>query len=72
MLLRPKNKETVRSNPTEAVGKEIWTVIIEASNKYSYEEKMYSHLITELSTHSVFEKQLLRIRAQVINEFYPM
>ena len=39
MLLRPKNKETVRSNPTEAVGKEIWTVIIEASNRYSYEEK---------------------------------
>lgn len=39
VLLRPKNKETVRSNPTEAVGKEIWTVIIEASNRYSYEEK---------------------------------
>lgn len=77
-LLRTKMKNIVRSNPTQAVGKAVRTIRIEAAEEYSKNKDFYSHLIAELGTDSALEKQLLRIRAEVIghtpksrNDFNP-
>ena len=65
-LLRHKMKEIVRSNPTQAVGKAVRAIRIKASKEYRREKEFYSHLIAELGTDSALEKQLLRVRGDVI------
>ena len=77
-LLRHRMKEIVRKDPTQPVGKAVRTVRVQAAELYSNDDDFYSHLITELGTDSALEKQLLRIRTDVIgktpksrNEFNP-
>ena len=78
-LLRHKMKKIVRSNPTQAVGKAVRAIRIEASEEFRKEKDFYSHLIAELGTDSALEKQLLRVRSEVIgntpnsrNGFHPV
>ena len=76
--LRHKMKEIVRKNPTQAVGKAVREIRVKASEEYKNDKLFYSHLIAELGTDSALEKQLLRVRHDVIgktpanrNEFDP-
>ena len=65
-LLRHKIKEIVRSDPVRAVGKAVRTVRVEAAEEYGDDKEFYHHLISELGTDSALEKQMLRVRAEVI------
>ena len=65
-LLRYKMKMIVRSNPTQAVGKAVRAIRIEAAEEYRKDKDFYSHLVAELGTGSALEKQLLRVRSEVI------
>ena len=67
-LLRHKMKNIVRGNPVQAVGKAVRTVRIEAAENYGHDEDFYLHLIAELGCDSALEKQLLRVRAEVIGQ----
>ena len=71
-------KEIVRNNPTPAVGKAVREIRVKAFEEYKNDKLFYSHLIAELGTDSALEKQLLRVRHDVIgktptnrNEFDP-
>ena len=52
----------------QAVGKAVRAVRIEAADKYSEEKDSYIHLIAELGCDSALEKQLLRVRAEIIGQ----
>ena len=56
----------MRKNPTQAVGKAVRDIRVKASEEYRNGKYFYSHLIAELGTDSAFEKQLLRVRHDVI------
>ena len=77
-LLRHKMKEIVRRDPVRAVGKAVRTVRVEAAEEYGDDKEFYHHLISELGTDSALEKQMLRVRAEIIgptprsrNQFKP-
>ena len=77
-MLRERMKCIVRKDPAKAVGKAVRTVRIEAAREYSEDEVFYLKLVSELGTDNALEKQLLRVRAEVIgptprsrNEFNP-
>ena len=77
-LLRDRMKSLVRQDPAKAVGKAVRAIRIEAAREYSEDEVFYQKLVAELGTDSALERQLLRVRAEVIgptprsrNEFQP-
>ena len=65
-LLRNKMKHLVRKDPAKAVGKAVRAVRIEAAKEFSEDADFYQHLVAELGTDSALEKQLLRVRAEII------
>ena len=67
-FLRHKMKNIVRKNPVQAVGKAVRAVRVEAAHEYSEDEDFYLHLISELGCDSALEKQLLRVRAEIIGQ----
>ena len=71
-------KDIVRKDPVKAVGKAVRKVREAAADEYGEDEDFYQHLDAELGTDSAIEKQLLRVRLEVIgqtpksmNEFQP-
>ena len=65
-LLRYRMKNIVRKNPVQAVGKAVRTVKVEAAEEFGADDDFYLHLVAELGTDSALEKQLLRVRAEII------
>ena len=56
----------IRKDPVQSCGKVVRTVRIEAADEFGDDETFYQHLVAELGTDSAIEKQLLRVRAEVI------
>ena len=65
-LLRHRMKELVRKDPCRAVGKAVRTIRVEAAEEYSGDKEFYQHLVAELGTDSALERQMLRVRAELI------
>ena len=65
-FLRHKMKQLVRKDPATAVGKQVRAVRIDAACEYSEDEDFYQHLVAELGTDKALEKQLLRVRHEII------
>jgi hypothetical protein len=65
-LLRSKMKSLVRKDPVRAVGKAVRAVRIEAAEEYGDDEDFCQNLIAELGTDSALEKQMLRVRIEII------
>ena len=65
-LLRHRMKNIVRANPTGTCGEAVRTVRIQAATEYGHEDDFYKHLVAELGTDAALEKQLLRVRHEVI------
>ena len=64
--LRDKMKVIVRNDPCKPVGKAVRAVRLEAAREYGDDENFHQNLVAELGTDSALEKQLLRVRAEVI------
>ena len=67
-LLRERMKNLVRNDPAKAVGKAVRAVQIEAAREFGDDEMFYQHLVAELGTDSALEKQLLRVREEIIGK----
>ena len=65
-LLRCKMKSIVRANPALPCGQAVRTVRIHAATEFGNDDDFYKHLVAELGTDSALEKQLLRVRHEVI------
>ena len=50
------------------VGKAVRAVQIEAAREFGDDEMFYQHLVAELGTDSALEKQLLRVREEIIGK----
>ena len=61
-------KELVRRDPAKPVGHAAWSIRIEAAKEYSDDEEFYQNLVIELGSDAALEKQLLRVRYEVIGE----
>ena len=77
-FLRHTMKNLVRENPTLPVGKAIRQVKVEAVRQYSENEELYSNIVSELGPDSALDKQMYRVRQEVIgptpksrNDFIP-
>ena len=77
-FLRHTMKNLVRENPTLPVGKAIRQVKVEAARQYSENEELYSNIVSELGPDSALDKQMYRVRQEVIgptpksrNDFIP-
>ena len=58
-------KSLVRQDPAKAVGKAVRKIRTKVK-EYSEDEVFYQKLVAELGTDSALERQLLRVRAEVI------
>ena len=65
-LLRCKMKSIVRTNPALPCGQAVRTVRIQAATEFGNDDDFYKHLVAELGTDAALEKQLLRVRHEVI------
>ena len=65
-LLRAKMKILVRKVPVKAVRKAVRAVRIQAADEYGEDEDFYLNLVAELGTDSALEKQMLRVRLEII------
>ena len=65
-LLKHRMKNIVRQDPVQACGKAVRKVRIEAAEEFGDDEDFYQHLVVEMGTDSSIEKQLLRVRAEII------
>ena len=65
-LLRARMKSLVRKDPVKAVGKAVRAVRIQAADEYGEDEDFYQNLIAELGTDAALEKQMLRVRLELI------
>ena len=59
-------KDIVRSNPAQSCGQAVRTVRIQAATEYGDDEDFHIHLVAELGTDAALEKQLLRVRHEII------
>ena len=59
-------KLLIRTDPTQACGEVVRKVRVEAANEYSDDDDFYNHLLAELGNDSALEKQMLRVRHEVI------
>ena len=59
-------KNLVRQNPTLPVGEAIRKVKIEAAKQYSGNEELYCKIIAELGTESALDKQMYRVRTEIV------
>ena len=69
----------MRLNPSQSCGEAVRKVRVEAASEYGDDEDFYKHLVAELGTNSATEKQLLRVKHEIIgptprtrNEFDPL
>ena len=65
-LLRCRMKSIVRANPALPCGQAVRTVRIQAATEFGNDDDFYKHLVAELGTDAALEKQLLRVRHEVI------
>ena len=61
-------KDIVQKDPVKAVEKAVRKVREAAADEYGEDEDFYQHLVAELGTDSAIEKQLLRVRLEVIGQ----
>ena len=59
-------KSIVRANPALPCGQAVRTVRIQAATEFGNDDDCYKHLVAELGTDAALEKQLLRVRHEVI------
>ena len=78
-LLKHRMKNVMRLNPSQSCGEAVRKVRVEAASEYGDDEDFYKHLVAELGTDSAIEKQLLRVKHEIIgptprtrNEFDPL
>ena len=78
-LLIHKMKNMMRSNPAQSCGEVVRTIRVQAASEYGEDDDFYKHLVAELGTDSALERQMLRVKHEIIgptpksrNEFDPI
>ena len=66
--LKAQMKELVRNDPVKPVSQAAKQVRIEAAEIYASDPEFYQHLLLELGSDSALEKQLLRVRYEIVGE----
>ena len=56
----------MRSDPAQSCGEVVRTVRVQAATEYGEEDDFYKHLVAELGTDSALERQMLRVKHEII------
>ena len=76
--MKHRMKEEMRKNPSQPCGEAVRKIRIQAASEYAHDENLYNHVVAEMGTDRALEKQVLRIKHEVIgptprtrNQFNP-